>query len=79
MLKQVIKSGDEEYENHVSLLNNNTKNKEMKKKTGLKRQRRGIVEDDDVTQADQLPADLVFVSDLDSFKTGVSKINHVHP
>ena len=27
----------------------------------------------------KLPADLVLVSDLDSFKTGVSKINHVHP
>ena len=27
----------------------------------------------------KLPADLVLVSDLDSFKTGVCKINHVHP
>ena len=27
----------------------------------------------------KLPADLVLVSDLDSFKTGVSKINHVSP
>ena len=27
----------------------------------------------------KLPADLVLVSDLDSFKTGVSKIIHVHP
>ena len=27
----------------------------------------------------KLPAYLVFVSDLDSFKTGVSKINHVNP
>ena len=27
----------------------------------------------------KLPADLVLVHDLDSFKTGVSKINHTHP
>ena len=27
----------------------------------------------------KLPADLVLVSDLDSFKTGVSKINHTQP
>ena len=27
----------------------------------------------------KLPADLVLVSDLDSFKAGVSKINHIHP
>ena len=27
----------------------------------------------------KLPADLILVSDLDSFKTGVSKINHVNP
>ena len=27
----------------------------------------------------KLPADLVLVSDLDSFKTGVSKINHGNP
>ena len=28
---------------------------------------------------DKLPADHVLVSDIDSFKTGVSKINHVNP
>ena len=27
----------------------------------------------------KLPADLVLVSDLDSFKTGVSKTNHLNP
>ena len=27
----------------------------------------------------KIPADLVLVSDLDSFKTGVSKINQTHP
>ena len=27
----------------------------------------------------KLPADLVLLSDLDSFKTGVSKINHINP
>ena len=27
----------------------------------------------------KLQADLVLVSDLDSFKSGVSKINHIHP
>ena len=27
----------------------------------------------------KLPTDLVLVPDLDSFKTGVSKINHTHP
>ena len=27
----------------------------------------------------KLPADLVLVPDLDSFKTGVSEINHTHP
>ena len=27
----------------------------------------------------KLPADLVLVTDLDSFKTGVSKINHTQP
>ena len=32
-----------------------------------------------VVLLNKLPADLVLVSDLDSFKTGVSKINHVNP